>query len=176
MTKCKDNKKRAYYVFFCINMSCGNKDENHLARNADFCNFVLKEKDMIIQRPQNLYFLLCAGMSCAGVSRFLPAQFAWEPVSLMLMIAGVLSLLSIFLFKYLKAQLVASRVVFIIIAIVFVLIIYRQLNLSGGAQSPEKGIEVWGLISTFLALLMSFLARKGVKKDIRLVKSADRLR
>ena len=135
-----------------------------------------KTKDMIIQRPQNLYFLLCSAMLCIGVSRFLPDPFAWEPISLMLMVAGVVSFISVFLYKYLKIQALMARVVFILIAIVFILIIYGQLSLSGGAKTSEKGIEVWGILSVFTALVLSFLARKGVKKDMRLVKSSDRLR
>lgn len=53
------------------------------------------------------------------------------------------------------------------------ILIYWLLNLSGGIQIPEKGIEP---IFPLIAIVCLFIANMYIKKDERLVKSVDRLR
>ncbi len=131
---------------------------------------------MIIQRPQNLYFLLCAGLCAAAVSRFMGQEVVWSMEVLLTIAAAVVAFVAIFFFKRLPVQAFLASAVQVLVAIVYVLIIYDLFNLSGGEISPEKGIEWWGLLSLFLALVMAVVARRGVKKDLSLVKSAGRLR
>ena len=131
---------------------------------------------MIIQRPQNLYFLLCAGLCAAAVSRFMGQEVVWSMEVLLTIAAAVGAFVAIFFFKRLPVQAFLASAVQVLVAIVYVLIIYDLFNLSGGEISPEKGIEWWGLLSLFLALVMAVVARRGVKKDLSLVKSAGRLR
>lgn len=132
---------------------------------------------MIIQRPQNLYFLLCAGLCAAAVSRFMGQEMLWSVDVLLMMAAGVVAFVAIFLFKKLAVQAFLASVVQVMVAIAMVLIIYELFKLSGGEEnSPEKGIEWWGLLSLILALVMAAVARRGAKKDLSLVKSAGRLR
>ena len=131
---------------------------------------------MIIQRPQNLYFLLCAGLCAAAVSRFMGQEVVWSMEVLLTIAAAVVAFVAIFFFKRLPVQEFLASAVQVLVAIVYVLIIYDLFNLSGGEISPEKGIEWWGLLSLFLALVMAVVARRGVKKDLSLVKSAGRLR
>ena len=131
---------------------------------------------MIIQRPQNLYFLLCAGLCAAAVSRVLGQEVVWSMEVLLTIAAAVVAFVAIFFFKRLPVQAFLASAVQVLVAIVYVLIIYDLFNLSGGEISPEKGIEWWGLLSLFLALVMAVVARRGVKKDLSLVKSAGRLR
>lgn len=131
---------------------------------------------MIIQRPQNLYFLLCAGLCAAAVSRFMGQEVVWSMEVLLTIVAAVVAFVAIFFFKRLPVQAFLASAVQVLVAIVYVLIIYDLFNLSGGEISPEKGIEWWGLLSLFLALVMAVVARRGVKKDLSLVKSAGRLR
>lgn len=131
---------------------------------------------MIIQRPQNLYFLLCAGLCAAAVSRFMGQEVVWSMEVLLTIAAAVVAFVAIFFFKRLPVQAFLASAVQVLVAIVYVLIIYDLFNLSGGEISPEKGIEWWGLLSLFLALVMAVVARLGVKKDLSLVKSAGRLR
>ena len=131
---------------------------------------------MIIQRPQNLYFLLCAGLCAAAVSRVMGQEVVWSMEVLLTIAAAVVAFVAIFFFKRLPVQAFLASAVQVLVAIVYVLIIYDLFNLSGGEISPEKGIEWWGLLSLFLALVMAVVARRGVKKDLSLVKSAGRLR
>lgn len=131
---------------------------------------------MIIQRPQNLYFLLCAGLCAAAVSRFMGQEVVWSMEVLLTIVAAVVAFVAIFFFKRLPVQAFLASAVQVLVAIVYVLIIYDLFNLSGGEISPEKGIEWWGLLSLFVALVMAVVARRGVKKDLSLVKSAGRLR
>ena len=131
---------------------------------------------MIIQRPQNLYFLLCAGLCAAAGSRFMGQEMLWSVDVLLMMAAGVVAFVAIFLFKKLAVQAFLASVVQVMVAIAMVLIIYELFKLSGGEEnSPEKGIEWWGLLSLILALVMAAVARRGAKKDLSLVKSAGRL-
>ena len=51
--------------------------------------------------------------------------------------------------------------------------VYRQLNLPGGFSYPEKGIE-W--IIALISIVFAILAKKAIKSDDELVKSADRFR
>ena len=90
--------------------------------------------------------------------------------------AAVVAFVAIFFFKRLPVQAFLASAVQVLVAIVYVLIIYDLFNLSGGEISPKKGIEWWGLLSLFVALVMAVVARRGVKKDLSLVKSAGRLR
>ena len=131
---------------------------------------------MIIQRPQNLYFLLCAGLCAAAVSRFMGQEVVWSMEVLLTIVAAVVAFVAIFFFKRLPVQAFLASAVQVLVAIVYVLIIYDLFNLSGGEISPEKGIEWWGLLSLFVARVMAVVARRGVKKDLSLVKSAGRLR
>lgn len=133
---------------------------------------------MILQRPQALYFFLCslfgAGAALWGFSRTWAAA---NTLAVALIWAGAaLSFITIFLFRHLKLQDGLAKTVILINAIVFVIFVCRALNLSGGAFAPEKGIEGSGLLLLFAATVAALAASRAVKKDLRLVKSADRLR
>jgi hypothetical protein len=82
-------------------------------------------------------------------------------------------LLSIFSFKYRKRQILLNNISLIINALLVGLLIYWLLNLPGGIQFPEKGIEP---IFPLISMICLLLANVYIKKDERLVKSVDRLR
>lgn len=85
----------------------------------------------------------------------------------------VIGLLSLFSFKNRKRQILLNNISIIINALLIGLLTYWLLNLSGGIQFPEKGIEpVFSLISIICLLLANIY----IRKDERLVKSVDRLR
>ncbi|MPS74370.1 MAG: DUF4293 family protein [Chryseobacterium sp.] len=90
--------------------------------------------------------------------------------TVILILFGVLS---IFSFKNRKRQILLNSISLIINALLVGLLIYWLLNLSGGIQFPEKGIEP---IFPFISMICLLLANVYIRKDERLVKSVDRLR
>ncbi len=85
----------------------------------------------------------------------------------------LVGLLSIFSYKNRKRQILLNTISIIINALLVGVLIYWLLNLSGGIQFPEKGIEP---IFPLLAMICLLIANVYIKKDERLVKSVDRLR
>ncbi len=90
--------------------------------------------------------------------------------TVLLILAG---LLSVFSYKNRKRQILLNNISLIINALLVGLLIYWLLNLPGGFDFPEKGIEP---IFPFISLICLLLANVFIKKDERLVKSVDRLR
>lgn len=80
---------------------------------------------------------------------------------------------NIFRYNNRKMQFVQNRIAILLNFILLGLMLYRVLNLSGGDNSPEKGIELY---VPLLSIVLLALANKGIKKDEELVKSVDRLR
>ena len=58
-------------------------------------------------------------------------------------------------------------------ALLIGLLLYWMLNLSGGINFPEKGIEV---IFPIVAVFCLLMANIYIRRDEKLVKSVDRLR
>lgn len=85
----------------------------------------------------------------------------------------LLGLLSIFSFKNRKRQILLNNISIFINALLVGLLTYWLLNLSGGIQFPEKGIEP---IFPLISIICLLLANVYIRKDERLVKSVDRLR
>jgi len=85
----------------------------------------------------------------------------------------VIGAFSIFSFKNRKRQILLNNIGIIINALLIGILLYWLLNLSGGIDFPEKGIEP---IFPFIAVICLLLANIFIKKDERLVKSVDRLR
>lgn len=90
--------------------------------------------------------------------------------TVLLILAG---LLSVFSYKNRKRQILLNNISLIINALLVGLLIYWLLNLPGGFDFPEKGIEP---IFPFISEICLLLANVFIKKDERLVKSVDRLR
>lgn len=133
---------------------------------------------MILQRPQALYFFLCSVFGALAVTvGFSDELYAANTLPMYLVTAvSAVSFVTIFLFKHLRVQSFAAKVVLLTDAIVFIILAYRQLNLSGGVSASEKGIEVAGLLLLFASMVSALAASRAVKKDLHLVKSSGRLR
>lgn len=88
----------------------------------------------------------------------------------------LLSLITVFKYKKRVLQMrfcqfmILSNIVFVVIIGVYV---YWQLSLPGGFSYPEKGIE-W--VIALISIVFAILAKKAIKSDDELVKSADRFR
>lgn len=129
----------------------------------------------MLQRIQTIWTLLAV---LAAVSLFVTGQdvdvFGNIPVIDISCIALVLAgALSIFSFKNRKRQILLNTFSIIINVLLIGVLVYWLLNLSGGIQIPEKGIEpVFPLIAVICLLIANVL----IRRDERLVKSVDRLR
>ncbi len=86
---------------------------------------------------------------------------------------AALALLSILMYKNRKQQFVINRLNIILNLFLLGLFVYRSLNLSGEAETSEKGI---GMMIPVFSIVFLVLANRAIKKDHDLVKSVDRLR
>ncbi|KOS05025.1 hypothetical protein AM493_02475 [Flavobacterium akiainvivens] len=135
----------------------------------------------MIQRIQSIYLALA--FICNGVLPFLlplfwvngEPEFVIENIGYVVLNAfsASLSIISLFSFKKRKNQFVFGRLNIILNFILLGLFIARLLNVSGGENTPVKGI---GVFLPIVSIVLLSLANRAVKKDENLVKSADRLR
>ena len=88
-------------------------------------------------------------------------------------VLAVIGVVSIFSFNNRKRQILLNRISIFINASLIGFLVYWILNLSGGVDLPEKGIEP---VFPVLAILCLVIANIYIRKDERLVKSVDRLR
>ncbi|MGH1518864.1 DUF4293 domain-containing protein [Chryseobacterium sp. JK1] len=129
----------------------------------------------MLQRIQTIWTLLAV---LAAVFLFITGQdvavFGSIPVinigSIVLVVIGALS---IFSFKNRKRQILLNTISIIINALLIGVLAYWLLNLSGGINFPEKGIEP---VFPLVAVICLLIANIYIRKDERLVKSVDRLR
>ena len=134
----------------------------------------------MIQRVQSLFFFFSAICSVTIVYAFpvlqdestsylLKEHFSEARLCVFLSIA--LSVFSIFQFRNRKRQQLIAYVARLMITIAFLLIVF--LHKEEDVQERAFGI---GLFLFFIPYLALFLAGYFVRKDERLVKSADRMR
>ena len=134
----------------------------------------------MIQRVQSLFFFFSAICSVAIVyvlpvlqdeskSYFLKEHFA--EARLFIFLSVPLSVFAIFQFKNRKRQQLIAYVARLMITIAFLLVVF--LHKEEGVEERAFGI---GLFLFFIPYLALFLAGYFVKKDEKLVKSADRMR
>lgn len=129
----------------------------------------------MIQRIQTIWTFLAV---LAAVFLFITGQDVIISEGLPVLDAGCIilvltGLLSVFSYKNRKRQILLNNISIIINALLVGILIYWLLNLSGGIQFPEKGIEP---MFPLIAIVCLFIANTYIKKDERLVKSVDRLR
>ncbi|REC48919.1 DUF4293 family protein [Chryseobacterium pennipullorum] len=129
----------------------------------------------MLQRIQTIWTLLAV---LAAVFLFITGQDAVISDSIPLVNIGcivlvIIGALSIFSFKNRKRQILLNTISIIINALLIGVLVYWLLNLSGGIQFPEKGIEP---VFPLLAVICLLIANVFIRKDERLVKSVDRLR
>ena len=129
----------------------------------------------MLQRIQTVWiFLAILGaiflfVTGQDFSLFGPTPFI-SIVCVVLIFLGFISILS---FKDRKRQILLNNISIFINALLLGLLAYWLLNLSGGIDFPEKGIEPF---FPLLSMICLFIANLCIRKDDRLVKSVDRLR
>lgn len=91
-------------------------------------------------------------------------------------IAGGLALISIFMFKNRKTQLLVGRLAIVANIIGFILVIVFYFNNAAELQEVNDQENYVGLSLPFVFLLFAILAQRAISKDDKLVRSSDRLR
>jgi len=136
----------------------------------------------MLQRIQTVFLLLALGASAGlifvfhlWVTQDNVTVFAQDKLLYLGLFlgSGLLSLISIFMFKKRKSQFMLGRLNIILNFILLGLFVYQSLNLSGETKVSEKGI---GMLLPIFSIVFLALANKAIKKDEDLVKSVDRLR
>ncbi|MBT3444343.1 MAG: DUF4293 family protein [Flavobacteriaceae bacterium] len=130
----------------------------------------------MIQRIQSVYLLLLTVSSSLGLF-FLPPleiiDFSSSTKTLIetyLIVSIVLSVLTLFIFKYLKVQLLINRLHLTLQIFIFLALIY-------GLTQSVTGYDylIW-LLMPVQAIFFIVLANSAIRKDETLIKSIDRLR
>ena len=123
----------------------------------------------MIQRIQSVYLFLVAMLM--AVSAIMASKVIWWQ-SLVFAILGITSLVTIFLYKNRKRQLWIVRILLLVFILVLVYIFYIQWQAN---NFRDKMAAVIYLITVVSGILAS-LAIRAIRKDEKLVRSADRLR
>ncbi len=122
----------------------------------------------MIQRIQTVYMLI------AGVVASMPILFGLDWLrSLLFAISAVVALYTIFKYKKRNLQQLLNWLNIVINFTLLGIFVYRMLNSSGESIISEKGV---GVFVPVLSIVFLFLANKAIRRDEKLVKSADRLR
>jgi len=144
----------------------------------------------MVQRIQSLYLFFSAIISLGlifvfalwenvdkieffAIDLFDEPNLAFKVVPILFLLSGLMSLMSLSLFKTRLKQFVLNRFNILINLILLGVLIYYLLTLSGEAEVSEKGI---GVVLPIIVIVLLVLANKAIKKDEDLVKSVDRLR
>lgn len=129
----------------------------------------------MLQRIQSIFMLLA--VLCAVALHFtgtdvelFDTKYIIEGITLLSAIIGITA---IFSFNKRPRQILLNNLNMFINALLIGVLTYWLLNLSGGIDFPEKGIEP---IFPLVALFCLFAANIYIRRDERLVKSVDRLR
>jgi len=122
----------------------------------------------MIQRIQTVYMLI------AGVVAALPLLFGLDWLrTLLFAISAVVALYTIFKYKKRNLQQLLNWLNIVINFTLLGIFVYQMLNSSGEGIISEKGV---GVFVPVLSIVFLFLANKAIRRDEKLVKSADRLR
>ncbi len=141
----------------------------------------------MIQRVQSIYLIL--GALCLGSLVFVDSiwqtqateAFAWyaSAVTIVGTATATVALMAVFAYKNRPKQL-KLVVALQVMTLAFMVILYGGRFLAGDLRLlRQPGGELWPLLLLLLpivAYIFFYLARRGIQRDIDLVKSMDRLR
>lgn len=137
--------------------------------------FLPRIKHSMLQRIQTIWvflavlaavFLFITGQDVAIISNI-------PVINIACIVLVLVGLLSLFNYKNRKRQILLNNISIFINALLIGVLAYWLLNLSGGIQFPEKGIEP---VFPLIAIVCLLIANVYIRRDERLVKSVDRLR
>ena len=122
----------------------------------------------MIQRIQTVYMLIVA------IVTGLPVLFGLDWVrTIVFALSAVLAIYSIFKYKKRSVQQWLNWLNILINFTLLGIFVYRMLNSPGESFISEKGV---GVFAPVLSIVFLFMANKAIRRDEKLVKSADRLR
>lgn len=99
------------------------------------------------------------------------------PLEIMTGICGGLALICIFLYNNRKLQITITNIVILLIIAIYGFIAWSFYQEFQNIQSASTEIVFgWGLLPFGMAIIPLIMAAKAIKKDEKLVRSADRLR
>lgn len=133
----------------------------------------------MIQRIQTVYLFL---IFCLMIGiLFLPINnipYAWWLSTIgapIVMLVAILSGITIFLFKKRKVQIKLCYLIMCFLILCLGIIIFCIVSIP--SNYPFKDLEQsYPVIILLIAIILDFLAIRGIKKDEKLVRSANRLR
>ena len=134
----------------------------------------------MIQRIQSIYLLLSVIFSIVAIAAPIPYAFSGETamhfggeMALVVLAAliVVVSLANIFLFRNRKLQMTICNVITFLTLIMIGVAGYFSVAHEAVPDVPHYGTALPGLV-----LVANLLAKRGIKADEDLVRSADRLR
>jgi uncharacterized membrane protein len=96
------------------------------------------------------------------------------PLSVLIILIPIISLVTIFIFKNRKIQLLLSLILIVLITVFVIALIHVFISIN--SKFDAGIIPGFKLTIPILILVFSILSYRGIKKDDQLVKSYDRLR
>lgn len=141
----------------------------------------------MIQRVQSIYLLLIvvAGYEMISLPLFKATLVSGVentflsteslPLFALSIIAGLLALVTIFLFKNRKLQIKLSALGLLLSAGLIALVVYNFGNY-GKTPDVAKTAYSWGALMPIAMFILFILAWGNIRKDEKLIKSLDRLR
>ena len=130
----------------------------------------------MIQRIQTIYLLMISIVAILGIFLFTPTEFVGfgliNPVLLKIyfVLTGVLSTLTLILFKRRKTQLSLNRLHYFFQILASIGLVYEISN-----TNDLEALLPW-LAIPILILILLLLSSNAIKKDEDLIRSIDRLR
>ena len=133
----------------------------------------------MIQRIQTIYLLLIACLMSVVV--FVPVAGTLSEIGEWCLlgvsaITAILSCIAIFLYKNRKRQIRFCRLITGLLVVFYLVLFLSNLSFPLNLSFLQDYGFQYTVCFPLIALLFGFLAIKGIKKDEKLVRSADRLR
>jgi len=98
------------------------------------------------------------------------------PLQVMAVLSIILAVTAIFLFKNRKSQMKLVRLGIVLVLVEIALIFFYYANMLAKVSSTVPDFNHAGIYLLLVALVMFVLANRGIMKDDKLVRAADRLR
>ncbi|KAF0195311.1 MAG: hypothetical protein FD166_3027 [Bacteroidetes bacterium] len=98
------------------------------------------------------------------------------PLQVMAVLSIILAVTAIFLFKNRKSQMKLVRLGIVLVLVEIALIFFYYANMLAKVSSTVPDFNHAGIYLLLVSLVMFVLANRGIMKDDKLVRAADRLR